>query len=104
MRQVDEQATGRLDADVAVIGYGPVGRMLALLLGERGKRVVVVERLWGFRTRPLVSTCALCGSLVFVDEAAEDWPTLDPRLGEVGHRVVGPGWAKLEAAWGRRPL
>jgi len=41
---VDEQATGRLDADVAVVGYGPVRRMLALLLGERRKRVVVVER------------------------------------------------------------
>ncbi|CAB4923528.1 MAG: bifunctional 3-(3-hydroxy-phenyl)propionate/3-hydroxycinnamic acid hydroxylase [Actinobacteria bacterium] len=33
-----------LIADVAVIGYGPVGRLLALLLGRRGKRVVVVER------------------------------------------------------------
>jgi 2-polyprenyl-6-methoxyphenol hydroxylase-like FAD-dependent oxidoreductase len=33
-----------LNADVAVVGYGPVGRMLALLLGSRGKRVIVVER------------------------------------------------------------
>jgi 2-polyprenyl-6-methoxyphenol hydroxylase-like FAD-dependent oxidoreductase len=33
-----------LTADVAVVGYGPVGRLLALLLGRRGKRVVVVER------------------------------------------------------------
>ena len=33
-----------LDADVAVVGYGPVGRLLALLLGRAGKRVVVVER------------------------------------------------------------
>ena len=33
-----------LDADVAVIGYGPVGRLLALLLGRAGKRVIVVER------------------------------------------------------------
>jgi 3-(3-hydroxy-phenyl)propionate hydroxylase len=44
VRRAGEQGSGRLDADVAVIGYGPVGRMLALLLGERGKRVVVVER------------------------------------------------------------
>ena len=44
MRRAGEQGSGRLDADVAVIGYGPVGRMLALLLGERGQRVVVVER------------------------------------------------------------
>ena len=40
MALVDE----RLDADVVVVGYGPVGRMLALLLGARGKRVVVAER------------------------------------------------------------
>ncbi|MEU6258552.1 bifunctional 3-(3-hydroxy-phenyl)propionate/3-hydroxycinnamic acid hydroxylase [Streptomyces sp. NPDC047043] len=33
-----------LTADVAVVGYGPVGRLLALLLGRSGKRVVVVER------------------------------------------------------------
>lgn len=33
-----------VDADVAVVGYGPVGRLLALLLGRAGKRVVVVER------------------------------------------------------------
>ena len=44
MTRVDEQAAEGLDADVAVVGYGPVGRMLALLLGQRGKRVIVVER------------------------------------------------------------
>lgn len=33
-----------LECDVAVVGYGPVGRLLALLLGRRGRRVVVVER------------------------------------------------------------
>ncbi|MFI6357260.1 bifunctional 3-(3-hydroxy-phenyl)propionate/3-hydroxycinnamic acid hydroxylase [Streptomyces sp. NPDC050743] len=30
--------------DVVVVGYGPVGRMLALKLGRRGHRVLVVER------------------------------------------------------------
>lgn len=33
-----------LYADVAVVGYGPVGQLLTLLLGRSGKRVVVVER------------------------------------------------------------
>jgi hypothetical protein len=42
----------------------------------------------------------LCGPLVFVDEATEEGPALDPLLGEVGGRVVGPRWAELEAAMG----
>ena len=44
MTRVEGQPAEGLDADVAVVGYGPVGRMLALLLGQRGKRVIVVER------------------------------------------------------------
>jgi flavoprotein hydroxylase len=31
-------------ADVAIVGYGPVGQTLAILLGQRGWRVRVVER------------------------------------------------------------
>src|SRR6185503_1121994 len=30
--------------DVAIIGYGPVGQMLAILLGQRGWRVGVFEK------------------------------------------------------------
>jgi flavoprotein hydroxylase len=30
--------------DVAVVGYGPVGQMLAILLGQRGWRVTVLEK------------------------------------------------------------
>lgn len=44
MTGMDEAVAERLHADVAVIGYGPVGRLLALLLGRRGERVVVIER------------------------------------------------------------
>jgi hypothetical protein len=33
----------------------------------------------------------LGGTLIFVEEAAEDGPALEPLLGEVGDGVVGPG-------------
>jgi flavoprotein hydroxylase len=33
-----------VDADVTVVGYGPVGQLLAILLGRRGWRVHVMER------------------------------------------------------------
>jgi 2-polyprenyl-6-methoxyphenol hydroxylase-like FAD-dependent oxidoreductase len=33
-----------IDADVAVVGYGPVGSVLAILLAQLGRRVVVLER------------------------------------------------------------
>jgi 3-(3-hydroxy-phenyl)propionate hydroxylase len=34
-----------IDADVAIIGAGPVGLMIANILGLQGVRVVVVEKL-----------------------------------------------------------
>ena len=43
---------------------------------------------------------ALCGPLVFVDEAAEDGLAFNPFLGEVGDRVVRLGRAELAAAMG----
>ncbi len=51
--------------------------------------------VWGFSTRSLVLIGALCGSLVFTDEAAEDGSALDLLRGEVGDRVGGPGRAEL---------
>lgn len=40
-------ATSRLDADVVIVGYGPVGQSLAALLGAAGHRVIVCERRRG---------------------------------------------------------
>ena len=34
----------RHDADVAIVGAGPVGTLLAILLGNQGKRVILIER------------------------------------------------------------
>jgi 3-(3-hydroxy-phenyl)propionate hydroxylase len=44
MRQQRDQASAPVDADVVVVGYGPVGQTLAALLGRAGHRVAVFER------------------------------------------------------------
>ncbi|MGO9432192.1 FAD-dependent monooxygenase [Rhodoblastus sp.] len=31
-------------ADVAIVGYGPTGQLLALMVGHQGHKVVVVDR------------------------------------------------------------
>ena len=41
-----------LDADVAIVGYGPVGQALSALLGRAGHRVVVFERFEDFYRLP----------------------------------------------------
>jgi hypothetical protein len=43
---------------------------------------------------------ALYGSLVLVDEAAEDRSAFDSLAGGVGDRMVGPGRVEQEAAMG----
>ena len=46
MSTSQSSVTGRADdiVDVAIVGYGPVGATLAVLLAQRGWRVVVLER------------------------------------------------------------
>ena len=45
-----------LDADIAIIGAGPVGTLLAILLGKRGTRVTLVERWPTIYDRPRAVT------------------------------------------------
>jgi 2-polyprenyl-6-methoxyphenol hydroxylase-like FAD-dependent oxidoreductase len=40
------------DYDVAVVGYGPTGMSLAALLGQLGRRVIVLERYTGLYNLP----------------------------------------------------
>lgn len=42
-RHVPDAATNQPDADVIVVGGGPVGLLLANLLGQAGRRVILVE-------------------------------------------------------------
>ena len=47
-----DQHVSAVDADVAVVGCGPVGMVVAALLGKRGHRVVVLERYPGLYNLP----------------------------------------------------
>ena len=44
------------DADIAIIGAGPVGTLLAILLGKQGRRVTLVERWPTIYDRPRAVT------------------------------------------------
>jgi 3-(3-hydroxy-phenyl)propionate hydroxylase len=65
-RQPDRKAG--LDAEVAVVGYGPVGMVIAALLGRRGHSVVVLERYPGLYNLPRAG--------VFDDETMRTFATL----------------------------
>ena len=44
-----------VDCDVLICGLGPVGPLLALLLGDRGVRTIAIERVEG----PDVGSCQI---------------------------------------------
>ncbi|MHA2788107.1 bifunctional 3-(3-hydroxy-phenyl)propionate/3-hydroxycinnamic acid hydroxylase MhpA [Corynebacterium sp. S7] len=61
MTLADHSATGSstgqdYDTDVAIVGAGPVGTLLAVLLGQRGHRATVVEKWPTFYERPRAVT------------------------------------------------
>ncbi|MGB8813086.1 MAG: bifunctional 3-(3-hydroxy-phenyl)propionate/3-hydroxycinnamic acid hydroxylase [Paracoccaceae bacterium] len=50
------QADAEFDTDVAIVGGGPVGTFLAILLGKQGKRVTLIERWTPSYGRPRAVT------------------------------------------------
>jgi 2-polyprenyl-6-methoxyphenol hydroxylase-like FAD-dependent oxidoreductase/uncharacterized protein YciI len=65
--------------DVIIVGYGPVGRVLALQLGRRGHRVAVVERQ--------LESYPLPRAVHFDDEIARVLQSLDASPEQMAHAV-----------------
>src|SRR5262244_1588260 len=95
-----------VDADVAVVGYGPVGQLLAILLGQRGWRVHIVERWpapyplpravhFDHEVGRILQSCGLGRGLRAISEPAEvyEWRngagTTLLRFGRIGHAASG---------------
>jgi 2-polyprenyl-6-methoxyphenol hydroxylase-like FAD-dependent oxidoreductase len=93
--------------DVAIVGYGPVGAALAILLGQRGHRVVVLERHpapyplpravhYDHEVARILQACGVAEQCSKITEAAEiyEFQTADGRpLVRFGRRGDGPmGW------------
>ncbi|WP_446033979.1 bifunctional 3-(3-hydroxy-phenyl)propionate/3-hydroxycinnamic acid hydroxylase MhpA [Streptomyces olivaceus] len=81
-----------VDADVVVVGYGPIGQTLALLLAGAGRRVVVLERQrrpyplpratsFDGETARSLARAGAGGAFARIGEAADgyDWRTADGR-------------------------
>lgn len=99
-----------IDYDVAVIGYGPTGMTLAALLGQRGHRVIVLERYKGLYNLPRAACfddeiMRTFQKLGLVDEISGgtvaqydyDWVNAEGEtLVELEYDAVAPGgWAAL---------
>lgn len=73
-----------MDADVAVIGYGPIGMTVAALLGRRGHRVVVLERYPSLYNLPRAGGAD--------DETMRTWATLGIAEGLLPRSTPMPTW------------
>ncbi len=93
--------------DVAIVGYGPVGQLLATLLGQRGYQVVVIERYADIYPMPRAVHFddEVARILQSVDIRSDTNPIIEPydnwyewrnaarqTLLKVDWRGVGPSW------------
>jgi len=93
--------------DVAIVGCGPVGGALATLLGQRGHRVVVIERWpspyplpravhFDHEVARILQACGLGADLPRITEPATDYEWRNAAgqvLVQFGGRELGPsGW------------
>ena len=93
--------------DVAIVGYGPVGQLLATLLGQRGYQVVVIERYAEIYPMPRAVHFddEVARILQSVDIRSDTNPIIEPydnwyewrnaarqTLLKVDWRGVGPSW------------
>lgn len=93
--------------DVAIVGFGPVGQLLATLLGRRGHRVVVIERYGAIYPMPRAVHFdhEVARILQAVDIRSDTDPIIEPydnwyewrnadheTLLKVDWRGVGPSW------------
>jgi len=101
-----------VDCDVAVVGYGPVGQVLAILLGGRGHRVEVFERWPSLYPLPravhfdhevarILQAAGLGAELPSISEATTAFQLRSAKgevLAHFGHAGVGPsGWPRSSA-------
>src|SRR5258708_34814740 len=97
-----------MDADVAVIGGGPVGATLALLLARAGRRVAVLERSQLPRDKPCGEGLMPGGARVLQDAGIDLASEGFPRVNAVRYHLPGRGSVRGElrsgAGYGVRRL
>jgi flavoprotein hydroxylase len=108
------QGSGAGDVDVAIVGCGPVGAVLATLLGQQGRRVLVVERHAAAYPLPravhfdhevgrILQACGIGDELRAISEPGSEYEWRNGSgqvLLRFGGRDVGPcGWPDSSMFW-----
>lgn len=93
-----------IGADVAVVGFGPVGKLLAIMLGRRGHSVVVVERYEA--DYPLPRAVTHCSDFARILQSVGLAPSVIPDITEPYDDLYrwqnGAGQTLLEVDWSGR--